>query len=51
MEAIIVIIVIVSLIGWKVSGYDFTTLYFYIELSNSLWNLLKQFTNDETTKR
>lgn len=28
MEAIIVI---VSFIGWKVNGYDFSTLFFYIE--------------------
>lgn len=48
MEAIIVI---VSLIGWKVSGYDFATLYFYIELSNTLWKLLKHITNDKTAKR
>lgn len=48
MEAIIVI---VSLIGWKVSGYDFTTLFFYIELSNTLWKVVKHFTNDKTARR
>ena len=32
-----VIIVIVSLIGWKVSGYDFPTLHFYISLAITLY--------------
>lgn len=48
MEAIIVI---VSLIGWKVSGYDFTTLFFYIELTTSLWKAVKHFTDDKTARR
>lgn len=46
-----VIITIVSLIGWKVSGYDFTTLFFYISLTMSLYKEFKHFTNDKTAKR
>ena len=45
------IIVIVSLIGWKVSGIEFTTLFFYIELSFSIWEAVKNYTNDKTAKR
>ena len=45
------IITIVSLIGWKVSGYDFTTLFFYINLTIALYKGFKHFTNDKTTKR
>ncbi len=43
-----VIIVLVSLIGWKVNGYDFATLYFYIELTKILYNAFKRYTNDKT---
>ena len=45
-----VIILIVSLIGWKVNGIDFMTLYFYIDLSFALWKGFKRYTNDKTTK-
>lgn len=45
------VIVIVSLIGWKVSGIEFTTLFFYIELSFSIWKAVKNYTNDKTSKR
>lgn len=48
MEAIITI---VSLIGWRVSGYDFTTLFFYINLSFTLYKGLEHFTNDKTARR
>lgn len=48
MEAIITI---VSLIGWKASGYDFATLFFYIDLSFALYKGMKHFTNDKTAKR
>lgn len=46
-----VIIVLVSLIGWKVSGYNFSTLFFYIELSYTLWRTVKHYTNDKTARR
>lgn len=46
-----VIILIVSLIGWKVSGYDFTTLYFYIELSYTLQKAIRRYFNDKAAKR
>lgn len=46
-----VIILIVSLIGWKVSGYDFTTLYFYIELSYTLQKAIRRYFNDKATTR
>lgn len=46
-----VVIVFVSLIGWKVSGYDFTTLFFYIELSHTIWRAIKHDTNDKTARR
>lgn len=45
------IITIVSLIGWIVSGYDFATLFFYINLSIALYKGFKHFTNDKTAKR
>lgn len=46
-----VIIVFVSLIGWRVSGFDFTTLFFYIELSNTLCRVIKHYTNDKAARR
>ena len=46
-----VIILIVSLIGWKVSGIDFMTLYFYLNLSNTLWKAIKRYINDKTARR
>lgn len=46
-----VVIVIVSLIGWKVSDIDFTTLFFYIQLSNAIWKVVKRYTNDKTARR
>lgn len=46
-----VIIVIVSLIGWKVSNIDFLTLHFYITLSYSLLKALRHFTDDKTARR
>ena len=46
-----VVIVFVSIIGWKVSEIDFTTLFFYIELSNTLWRIVKHYTNDKTARR
>ena len=46
-----VVILIVSLIGWKVSDIDFMSLYFYIDLSFSLWKVLRHYTNDKTAKR
>lgn len=45
------IIIIVAFIGWRVSGYDFPTLYFYISLTISLYKLVKHYTNDKTAKR
>ncbi|MBD5545822.1 MAG: hypothetical protein HDQ97_00175 [Lachnospiraceae bacterium] len=46
-----VIILIVSLIGWKVSGIDFMTLYFYIDLSFTIWKGIRRYTNDKTARR
>ena len=46
-----VIIVIVSFIGWLTSGFDFTTLHFYISLAFSLWKCIRRYTNDKTAKR
>ena len=46
-----VIILIVSLIGWKVSGYDFADLYFYIELSFTLMKAIRRYLNDKAAKR
>ena len=46
-----VIIIIVSLIGSMVSGFDFPTLYFYISLSNALWKVVKRYTKDKTARR
>lgn len=46
-----VVILIVSLIGWKVSGIDFMTLYFYLELSNTICKVIKRYTNDKTARR
>ena len=46
-----VIILIVSLIGWKVSGIDFMTLYFYLNLSNTLWKAIKRYINDKAARR
>lgn len=45
------IILIVSLVGWKVSGIDFMSLYFYIDLSFTLWKVLRHYTNDKATRR
>ena len=45
------IILIVSYIGWKASGIDFPTLFFYIDLSFSLWKVVKHCTDDKTAKR
>lgn len=45
------IILIVSYIGWKVSGIDFPTLFFYINLSFSLWKVVKHYVDDKTAKR
>ena len=46
-----VIVLIVSLIGWNVSDIDFMTLYFYINLSFSLWKALRHYTKDKTARR
>lgn len=46
-----VIILIVLLIGWKVSGYDFADLYFYIELSFTLMKAIRRYLNDKAAKR
>lgn len=46
-----VIVVVVSYIGMKASGYDFATLYFYITLSNALWKAIKHYTKVKTTRR
>lgn len=46
-----VIIVIVSFIGWKASGIDFPTLYFYVDLSFTIWKVVKHYTNDKTARR
>lgn len=46
MEAIILL---VALIGCEVSGYDFATLFFYIELAVSLGKFLEDDANDKTT--
>ena len=43
------IILIVSFIGCIVSDIDFITLYFYIDLTFTLWKVSKQLTNDENT--
>lgn len=45
------IILIVSYIGWKASGIDFPTLFFYIDLSFSLWKVVKHYVDDKTAKR
>lgn len=45
-----VIILIVSLIRWKVSGYDFADLYFYIELSFTLMKAIRRYLNDKAAK-
>lgn len=45
------IIVLVSFIGWKASGFDFPTLYFYIDLSFALLKVVKHLTNDKTARR
>ena len=46
MEAIILL---VALIGYEVSGYDFATLFFYIELAVSLGKYIEDSANDKTT--
>ena len=46
-----VIILMVSFIGWKVSGIDFMTLYFYIDLSFTIWERIRRYTNDKTARR
>lgn len=46
-----VVILIVSLIGWKVSEVDFMTLYFYIDLSFTIWKGIRFYTNDKTARR
>ena len=46
-----VVILIVSLIGWKVSDIDFMSLYFYIDLSFALWKVLRHYTSDKTARR
>nr|DAX05475.1 MAG TPA: hypothetical protein [Bacteriophage sp.] len=46
-----VIITFVSYIGWKVSGIDFPTLYFYIDLSFAIWKVVKHYANDKTARR
>lgn len=47
MEAISVI---VAFIGWKTSGYDFPTLYFYISLALIFYKAWVDYTDDKTTK-
>lgn len=46
-----VIIVLVSLIGYWVSGFDFPTLHFYISLTITLYKTYKHYTNDKTARR
>lgn len=42
---------VVAIIGWKASGIDLPTLYFYICFSIDICKVLQHITNDKTTKR
>lgn len=48
----VIIFVVIAFVGYKASGIDFPTLYFYISLASELTTALRRYaTNDKTAKR
>ena len=45
----VIITIIVSLISYVASGYDFATTYLYIAISFDLLKIMKNYTNEKTT--
>lgn len=45
----VIITIIISLIGYIVSGYDFATIYLFISISFDLLEITENYANEKTT--